>query len=192
MIKRFASKLIEWLTPMAYEAITLDKVNKKLIQPLPGLPGYYKFAAPADMPQGRFIHYLHLTKRLDLNVDEQLLNTYLDGLTKAFENGDSGKFNGLVFMLRDTLANVTPVETYYWIAALLYFDKKEDLTTFDFDYNQKKVAHFKSLPNQSFFLATLIKHCQGIGEASLPDIEAFLKGSQVKAESYRRILTMAK
>lgn len=177
------------MTPLAYEKLTYDKVNRKLIEGLPGLPGYYRFVSPADMPQGRFVHYLHLVKRLSLNVDEAMLNRYVEAFKQAFEARDAGKFHSAVFMLQDTLKNVTPVETYYWIAALMYFRKDEDLSTFDFDVNKRKVDYFKGLPNQTFFLATLIKSLQNSGGASLEEIENYLRQSQTLESSYSRILT---
>lgn len=189
MWRRIITYLIVTLTKMIYEKFTVDKINKKLVEPIPGLPGYYRFLSTADMPQGRFVHYLHLVKRLSMNVDEDLLKRYLTVFQEAFKKHDEERFNGAMFLLKDTLHNVTPVETYYWLAALMYFTKDEDLSTFDYDINKKKVEYFKSLPNQSFFLASLLKSLKSSGDQSLEEIETYLMDSQVKAESYERILT---
>jgi hypothetical protein len=189
MLKKLIARLIEWLTPMAYVPMTVDKVNKRLVQPLPGIPGFYKFVSAADMPEARFVHYLHLVKRLQMNVDAELLNRYLTVMEDAFNKSESGRFHGALFMLRDTMETISPVETYYWIAALMYFREDEDLTTFDYDVNKKKVEYFKSIPNQTFFLASLLKSLNSSGGQSLEEIENYLKDSQVKGSHYGRILT---
>jgi len=189
MLSKIAAWLIKILTPLAYVKMTVDAVNKKLVEPLAGLPGYYRFVSPADMPQARFVHYMHLVKRLSMNVDEELLNRYLTLLTRAFEEGEKEKFHGAMYMLKDTMATIRPTETYYWLAALMYFKKDEDISTFDFDVNVRKVNFFKGLPNQTFFLATLLNRLNVSGSQSLEEIETYLKESQVKAESYGRILT---
>jgi hypothetical protein len=189
MIQPIAARLIRWLTPLAYAKLTLDKVNQKLIEPVVDLPGYWRFVNPADMPEARFVHYLHYVKQLAMNVDEDLLLKYLAGFKDAFEKGDKAKFYAYEFMLKDTLQHVTPVETYYWMAALLYFDEVEDVSCFDHDYNQRKIQHFKTLPNQTFFLSVLIKHLKKSGEELLSDIQDSLKLSLLKAEKYERILS---
>lgn len=191
MLQQIAARLIAFLTPYAYERVTLDKVNQKLIEPVVDLPGYWRFVNPADMPEARFVHYLYLVKRLAMNVDEDLLSKYIEGFKQAFEKGDKAQFYALEYMLKDTLQHVTPVETYYWMAALLYFDRTEDISCFDHDYNQRKVEYFKSLPNQTFFLSGLISSLKSSGEVLRQDIEASLRESQVKAQHYERILSGA-
>lgn len=187
MIRNLAAWIVKVLTPVAYHPFKLDSVNQKLCEPVIGLSGYWKFANVADMPQARFVHYLNLTNRLKMNIDEQDLIKYLDGMKAAFEAKDSGKFFGLEFLLRDTVTTCTPIETYYWMAALLYFDEQEDLKTFDYDYNLRKVEYFKSLPDTSFFLARLIESLQKSGGLLVTDIKASLQEAQVKANQYTRI-----
>lgn len=189
MMKSIAARLAKFFTKLSYQPFTLDQVNRKLIEPVPDLPGYWRFVNPGDMPEARFVHYLHYVKQLAMNIDEDLLLKYLEGFKEAFEKGDKAKFYAYEFMLRDTLQHVTPVETYYWMSALLYFDEQEDVSCFDHDYNSRKVAYFKSLPNQTFFLSALIRHLKGSGEVLLEDIQESLRASQVKADAYERILS---
>lgn len=187
MLSSIAAYLVKVLTPLAYQPMKLDGLNQKLIEPVYGLSGYWKFANVADMPQARFVHYLNLTNRLKLNIDEQDLIAYLDGMKQAFDAKDPSKFYGLEFMLRDLVTTCTPVETYYWMAALLYFDEQEDLKTFDHDYNLRKVDYFKSLPDPTFFLARLIERLQQSGELLATDIKASLTEAQQKVNQYTRM-----
>lgn len=189
MIRSLAAWMISKLTPLAYERITLDQVNQKLIEPVVGLDGYYKFVNVADMPKGRFVHYLNLTERLKLNIDEADLIRYLDQMSLAVQRKEEGKYLALDYMLRDLVQTCTPVETYYWMAALYYFDRKEDLKSFDYDYNIRKVEYFKSLPDTSFFLARLIVSLQKSGELLVEDIKSSLQEVQAKTDQYNRILS---
>lgn len=189
MIRTAAAWIIGKLQPLAYKPHLLDSVNRKLIEPVLGLSGYYKFVNVADMPRGRFVHYLNLTERLKMNIDEADLIQYLDQMKKAIESKDQGKYFTLDFMLRDLVQNCSPIETYYWMAALYYFDEEEDLKTFDYDYNLRKVAYFKSLPNTAFFLARLIESLQSSGELLAADIEHSLREAQQKENRYSRMLS---
>lgn len=189
MIRTTVAWIIEKLQPLAYKSIMLDSVNRKLIEPVLGLSGYYKFVNVADMPRGRFVHYLNLTERLKMNIDESDLIQYLDQMKKAIEAKDQGKYLALDYMLRDLIQNCSPIETYYWMAALYYFDAHEDLSTFDHDYNLRKVEYFKSLPNTAFFLARLIESLQKSGELLAADIEVSLREAQAKESQYSRMLS---
>ena len=54
-------EVIEKLYPLTYQPTTLDKVNNKLIRPVPGLlidgVQYWEFVNLADMPEARRMHY---------------------------------------------------------------------------------------------------------------------------------------
>lgn len=189
MIRTAAAWMIARLTPLAYESTMLDSLNSKLIAPEPGLSGYYKFVNVADMPKSRFVHYLNLTERLKMNIDEKDLMVYLDLMRAAIEAKDMPKYHALDYMLRDLVQNCTPIETYYWMAALYYFDSQEDLKTFDYDYNLRKVEYFKSLPNTAFFLARLIESLQKSGGLLAADIESSLREVQLKTDQYTRMLS---
>lgn len=189
MIRTAAQWIIEKLQPLAYKPLQLDSLNRKLIEQVLGLSGYYKFVNVADMPKGRFTHYLNLTERLKMNIDESDLLRYLDQMKAAIESKDQGRYFTLDYMLRDLVQHCTPIETYYWMAALYYFDEREDLSTFDYDYNVRKVEYFKTLPNTAFFLARLIESLQRSGGLLVEDIKASLEEAQVKTNQYSRMLS---
>jgi hypothetical protein len=192
-MRKLIARLAAWLLTFTYERVTLDKVNKKLIKPVEGLiingVQYYEFVSIGDMPQERFVHYQHLRQEAVMNLDRETLNRYFDELKKANNGKDTSRIGALLYMLQDTINNCTPLEVLYNLAALVYFDKHEDIGCFDGDYNARKIALFKELPNQGFFLTRLLqKGLKLAGEQSPDDILKSLRQSAVKLKAYQQIL----
>jgi hypothetical protein len=194
MFKKLLIHFISFLQRLVYEKHTLDKINQKLIEPVEGLiiggVQYYRFVNPADMPEGRFVHFLHLERELTMGIDSKGLKEYLSQIIQANNKGDKSRIGQLAFMLIDTVENCTPLEALYNLACLVYFDKEEDLSCFDADYQARKMAEFKALNNQSFFLATLMKHLNPHGQQSMREIEESLRESQVRMSAYLRLLSV--
>lgn len=191
-MKKILRWLGEWLLRSTYEPIRLDSVNKKLIRPVENLVidgvQYYEFVNVADMPDSRYVHYLNFVRELNMGMDRETVNEYLTELIKANDANERSRIGSLLYMWQDSLNNCTPMEAMYNIAALVYFDKDEDLKTWDNDYNQAKIAGFKKLKDQGFFFARLFEQTlnrPGLG--SPDDIAKYLKESGVKLQAYARI-----
>jgi len=193
-MKKILRRFGEWLLQVTYEPIRLDSVNKKLIRPVENLVvngrQYYEFVNPADMPDSRFVHYLNFVRELNAGLDRETQNKYIDELMKANDKGERSRIGSLLYMLRDTINNCTPLEAMYNIASLMYFDEEEDLKTWDHDYNTAKIEQFKKIKDQGFFFARLFE--RGLnrpGLGSPEDIAAYLKQSAVKLQAYRQLLS---
>lgn len=193
-MKKILRRFGEWLLQVTYEPIRLDSVNKKLIRPVENLVvngrQYYEFVNPADMPDSRFVHYLNFVRELNAGLDRETQNKYIDELMKANDKGERSRIGSLLYMLRDTINNCTPLEAMYNIASLMYFDEEEDLKTWDHDYNIAKIEQFKKIKDQGFFFARLFE--RGLnrpGLGSPEDIAAYLKQSAVKLQAYRQLLS---
>jgi hypothetical protein len=194
--------MISWAEKQVHEPLLLDKVNQKMIRPVEGVDGeplviegkqYYEFVNAADMPAARFIHYLDLSKELSTGADRSTVNEYLEQMKSATNAGDSAKMGALIFMLQDQINNCTPLEVLYKLAALVYFDKDEDISCFDADYNLRKIKLFKELPNQGFFFARLLsKGLKTLGGQSPEDIEKSLRLAVQRIQTYRGILAEMK
>lgn len=187
---------ISFLTECArltHEPLLLDQVNKKMVRPVEGLIieglQYYEFVNTADMPEARFVHFTHLRQELAQGMDLPLVNKYLDEMKVANNVNDSSRMGALIYMMQDTMNNCTPLATLYNIAALVYFEKNEDISCFDNDYNLEKIRLFKEQPNQSFFLTRLLqKGLKNVGPESPEDIQKYLRQSAVKLKAYRQML----
>lgn len=184
---------LSWASSETHEPLLLEKVNQKMIRPVEGLiiegKQYYEFVNTADMPEARFVHYLDLNKELSSGIAREEHNEYLEQMKVANNADDRSKVGALIYMLQDQLNNCTPLEVLYKLAALVYFDKDEDISCFDADYNQRKIKLFKQLPNQGFFFARLLgKGLKSVGVESPEDIEKYLRKSAVRINAYRQML----
>lgn len=196
-MKRLFKALLNWiillLTRAAYEKHTLDRYNKKMIEPIPGLiingRQMYKFVNPEDMPESRFVNFLAIRQELAMGISRDLLVEYILKLRQSLNDADVMKAGQLLYMLEDTATNCVPTEAVYQLAALRYFDRQEDLVSFDGDYNQRKIEGFKAFKDQSFFLRTLSRDLMQLGVELPADIEAFLKTHQSKLKMYEQILS---
>lgn len=196
MIRKLLRWIISILNRLAYESVTLDKVNKKLIEPVEGLcidgVQYYKFVNQADMPDARFAHFMQFRNELSMGADRTLINEYLDNIIHHNNAGNASRVGQLAFLLQDTINNCTPVEAFYNMASLMYFDKKEDISCYDYDYNQRKIEAFRRIKDQAFFLTGLLENLKDYGFKSPKDINRYLTESMVRLKTYARILTAAK
>jgi hypothetical protein len=186
--------LIGILMRLSYRKLTLDKVNQKLIKPVPGLiidgVQYYQFVQVADMPQNRFVHYMQFSQELSMGIDRNTLKDYIREVILANNKADASRIGSLMYMLEDTIDNITPVESLYNIASLVYFDKQEDISCYDLDYNAEKIKLFKKLPDKGFFFRTLLEN--NLLNTTVPpssDTVDYLIKSVVKLKAYAQILS---
>ena len=185
-------RLIAWLYKFTYEPVTLDKVNQKLIRPVPGViidgVQYWEFVQVADMPEARRTHYTYLREEMVMGIDRELQYKIIKQLKEALNKDDKGRAHTLLFMWEDMLKNITTVENLYNLASLMYFDAKEDISRYDLDYAQQKIEKFKTLQKDFFFGRLLQEGLKISGESLQQDIEQLLRASAVKQKAYNRII----
>jgi hypothetical protein len=187
-------EVVEKLYPLTHEKVTVDGINKKLIRPVPNLVidgvQYYEFVNVADMPQARLVHFNYLREEMMMGIGRPFLNEFIDNMMAANKAGDVNRMGSLLFMLRDTVTNITSIESLYNLACLLRFDEREDLSTFDADYNKLKLERFKRYPNKDFFFSELLRSSLKLTGLSLPpDIREFLNANAVKLRAYKQMVS---
>lgn len=192
MKRKLLLKIIAWLYRFTYEAVTLDKINNKLIRPVPGLiidgVQYWEFVQVADMPETRRTHYTYMREEMMMGIDRELQYKIINQMRAALDKSELARVSTILFMWEDTLKNITTVENLYNIASLMYFDMKEDLANYDLDYAQQKIEKFKKLPKSFFFNRLLQEGLKISGESLQKDMDQLLKESAVKLKAYSRIL----
>jgi len=194
MVKKLLLKLATFLYRLTYEPITLDKINRKLVRPVPGLViegvQYYEFVNLSDMPQGRMVHYNYMREEMIMGIDRQLQTSIIDKILKACDDKDNGRVAALCFMFKDIINNITSVESLYNVASVAYFDKTEDIATYDMDYNNRKISGFKAMKDKSFFFEWVLRETLRNSGDSLPsDIQKFLNENAAKLNLYKQMLS---
>lgn len=195
-MKRLAQYLIALLTKIAYEKITVEDLNKKVIEAVPGLlidgKQAYQFANPADMPEGRYVNFLHFKGELFSGLNRENNIELFKKIASANNEGDKTTIGAVSLMAIDFLENCTPIEAYYNMASLIYFNKDEDLKTWDEDYNTRKVEEFKAKPNQDFFLRNLSMHLKRYGISSPANISDYLSMARTKMKVLMKLISEQK
>jgi hypothetical protein len=194
MMRRILLWLIEKLHRLTYEPITLDKVNQKLIRPVPGLiidgVQYYEFVNLNDMPRMRKVHYGYMRDEMVMSIDRELQLKIVDKILAANQDNDRNRVGALGLMFKDILCNITSIESLYNISSVMYFDDHEDIASYDLDYNQRKIAAFKKLRDKRFFFSYLLQESLKTTPDKLPaDIMEFLNENAVKLNAWRSILS---
>lgn len=193
MWRKILLKIISWLYSFTYERITLDKVNQKLIRPVPELillgNQYYEFVNIADMPETRRMEYNSLREEAVMGISRELLINIFDGIITANDNNEKSKVGTEAFLAKDMLRNITSKEILYKMASLMYFTEDEDISLYDLDYNNEKIKLFKRVENQGFFFGRLLDNgLKNTGDPLRADIQKYLKESEVKEKAYLQLL----
>ena len=193
MIRKIALKLIAWLYPFTFEKVTVDKINSKLIRPVPGViidgVQYWEFVQVADMPEARRVHYSYFREEMVMGIDREMQYKIITQLKEAIGKGEAGRAQMLMYIWEDMLKNITTVENLYNLASLMYFDAKEDLSTYDLDYAAQKIEKFKKLPRAFFFTRLLQEGLKISGESLQNDIAVLLKENAAKLKLFNQILS---
>lgn len=186
--------LIERLYRMSYEPINLDGINRKLIKPVLGLiingVQYWQFVNIGDMPRMRLVHYNYMRDEMTMGIDRELQVKIIDKILSANNDGDRNSVGAFGLMFKDLVTNITSIEALYNIASVMYFDKNEDLSNYDSDYNREKIKRFKTVKDKSFFFSHLLQSSLKITSEQMPDdIQKFLNENEVKLNAWKSMLT---
>jgi hypothetical protein len=178
-------RLIEWLYKFTYEPITLDKLNSKMIKPVPGLVidgvQYWQFLNLGDMPRNRMVHYTYMREEMTMGIDRDSQNKIIDKIIAANNAGDRDAITLATYAWKDIINNITTIQALYNVASVMYFDPKEDVGTYDADYNDAKIRKFKTIKDKSFFFSHLLQSSLKITSEQMPsDIQRFLNENEAK------------
>lgn len=200
-MKRLRNKILSWLVlllrSIMREPMLLDQVNKKLVRPVEGLViegvQYYQFVEPADMPEARQVHYLNFKQEMGMGLDRELLLSFVERLKEANNAHDATRLGSYLIALEDCLQNLTPLESLYNMASLVWFDAQEDISNYDVDYNRDKISRFKKIKDRAFFFSCLLQSGVGLNTAepqSLNDISNYLTRTQLRLKAYKQMLSV--
>ena len=144
---------------------------------------YYRFGNKAegiemDMPTGRYKFYLAFLEEFNLRMTLETLNKYLDILEKSLSGG-KGQINlgdawETVIKMRSRTKIAFEPDTVKRLASVTFFDETEDLSDYDRDYNDEKIALWDKYGKLGFFLTTPIKELCGLNGISLTDLTEYM------------------
>lgn len=117
---------------------------------------YFQFDDPLNTPHKRGFTALTYYREMRMHCTAEYLNGHCDAMDAILGNPQSihiGKIAMLNGQMRERLNFVFEPDTSYKFASVVFFDKTEDPTRYDYDYGQKKIALWKKDKTVSdFFL----------------------------------------
>lgn len=144
---------------------------------------YYQFNDAFKMPGGRGLCAVAIYEELRMRCSREYLEKHVRAMELLLSPADKrlrlGEIAQLNQNLKDRLALAPFPDHIYKLASVTFFDEHENPNSYDFAYNQKKIAAWKADPEMlDFFLKTQLLDL--MPSLNSPDIDAqtFFKVSQ--------------
>lgn len=127
---------------------------------------FYRFKDEREIPAGRYVHIDAFLKEHEIRMDLETLKGYIQ-LIKDELNAKQGEIswhnvNVIVYKMETRTNLAWNMDTIKRLASVVYFDKSEDLRSYDEDHGKKKIALWDKENNVDFFLKTPIAELLGL------------------------------
>ena len=148
---------------------------------------YWQFKNLLDMPAPRYQRIQEFIREAEMRITSQELNDMIELIKDAL---NKGRITDAVIFLNG-IENLTnqfiETDTFYRLFSCLFFDLDENITDYDFDYNDEKIKLFKSQPQVGFFFSQPMKRFLPQIDISESDLATFLKQTSVHKEFLQKI-----
>lgn len=148
---------------------------------------FYTFKNLLDMPAPRYQRVNEFIREAEMRITSTNLIEMV-GLIKDALN--KGKITDAVIFLTavESLTNqYIETDTFYRLFTCLFFDLDEDVTDYDFDYNEDKIKLFKSQPKAAFFFSQPMRQYLPQIDISQHDLEVYLKQTDANHQHLQNI-----
>ena len=136
---------------------------------------FYTFKNLLDMPAPRYQRIQEFIREAEMRITSTDLLDLLGLVKDAINKGKITDAVIFVNSIENLASQFIETDTFYRLFTCLFFDLDEDITDYDFDYNEYKIALFKSQPKTSFFFSQPMKKYLPQIDISQEDLEVFLK-----------------
>lgn len=149
--------------------MSLSKIIKSLFKPTwQTLPGhetelvftsvgidYYKFVNEFNIPYGRAMAALDIQRELEEKTDAKYHKVAYESIIEFLNKGNLVAAGQVANNSLERMNNICNVDLMYKLASVLYFDKTEDVYSYDYVYADKKIRNWrKNNDVEAFFLRT--------------------------------------
>jgi len=143
---------------------------------------YYEFKQPVDMPWQRYLQLEQFILESNIKIDLKSLGEYLQIQREAINKGD---LNTVAIVNNDIQRRIDMIlntNLMYVVFSCVFFNLEdgEDLTNYDYDFNDEKIKIFKSEDIGSFFFNQPISRFLPPLDFSKQDLQTLLKMSQME------------
>ena len=148
---------------------------------------FYHFKNLLDMPNCRFQRANEFIREADMRISSSDLVEMLDLSLDAINKGDIT--DSVIFQtsIKSLASQYIETDTFYRLFTCLFFDLEEDVTDYDFDYNESKIELFKSQPRDAFFFNKPMSDYLPQVDISKEDLEVFYKQTESLKQYIQKI-----
>ena len=146
-----------------------------------GTVQYYKFIDDKMLPAGRYKYVYAALKEADLRMTLETLQEFIKIIKTNLEGGIKKQSISMELIWRAVINMESRVALGFEpasvkrLAAILYFDETEDLTTYNRMHGMKKVQHWERNGTNDFFLTKPIVELFGLSGISTTSLEGYIQ-----------------
>jgi hypothetical protein len=121
---------------------------------------YLMYDQSFEVPTGRMFAALAVYTEMEMRCDREYLDLHVRAMDKLINDNKKGinitYIAQLNMNLKERLELMPLPDFVYKLASVIFFDQTESLYSYDFKYNEKKIARWKKDPaTLDFFLSRL-------------------------------------
>lgn len=145
-----------------------------------GSKQYYKFIDEHQIPAGRYKYIYAALKEADLRMDLPTLSQFIQTLKDILNGGSKknqinvGDIWKIVYNMETRISLAFEPAAIERLAAVIYFDDTEDLSTYNKAHGQDKIKHWTNSNVKDFFLTRPIAELLGTNGISLTSLEEYI------------------
>lgn len=158
---------------------------------------YYNFKSDSMVRTGRYMFVQNFLQEANYRMTVDRLKAYIARIRSEIDGSKQGKEgptinigNAIVFL--DQMKNLTELafepETVYRLASVIYFDDTEDVTRWDKEHNDKKIAAWKEDGTLDFFYGRPFIELTGLKGISETDLRDCFDKFQKLTDEYNTVL----
>lgn len=149
---------------------------------------YFRFSNDYEIPKGRFQFVQKFYHETTLKITAEDLKKFCQAIKENCNNGKLGDAYKLADELeyRDTW--LFEPESLLRFASAIYFTLDEDVTNYDFEYNERKIAAFKKKRMLQFFLMKLMNGQSLLSNLSDSDLQIYLQTLNEKVKQQQALM----
>lgn len=140
---------------------------------------YYCFDDLVNQPYERALTSIDFYNELQMNVDHEYLSAQVKAIREILTAPKINIFDihKINEQMAERIGMIRSPELIYKLASVIYFDKNENPTVYDFKYNQEKIKRWKeAFPDGSFF-----------SQAPIRALHPFLVDSEMNFLTYQSL-----
>jgi hypothetical protein len=115
---------------------------------------YYQFKDFSNLPPVRGLKTMVFHEEMRMKCSLEYLEKHTEAVDNILTSQKINIYNLKLLndQLKQRLEIALETELAYKLASIVFFDKKEDIRDYDFEYNSRKIEHWKKLGADAFFL----------------------------------------